>query len=120
MAYKIKIPKGAKTLQKSVLGHTYSLVLGDGMHELNINLSPMGFKSLAALARAARMSGGRPIAEQKETAGGLLVVTKARASVLQVFFSKKGKTKSVTAKCTGPKSHKDKLIEICTSLQVTK
>jgi len=120
MGYEIMIPKGSKTLQKGAYGHTYSYPLPDGMFEYNVHLMPSASAGLPQLVRMATMIGGKQIAEKKAHNGGLLVVKKPRGVLQQIWFSRKGKTKGVTAKCSGPAKAKALLLKICTSLKVTK
>lgn len=120
MGYTIDIPKGSKTLAKGDMGHTYSLVLPDGMMEYNISLNPIGADSLAQFVRSATMMGQKKIDVKKATAGGFLLVKAPRGATIEVWFTKKGKTAKITAKCFGPKKGKDLLVKICTSLKVTK
>ena len=118
--YEIKIPKGSKELQKNEFAHTFSLVLPGGMHEFNTHLSFVGNDSLDALVRNATMMGGKDLKEKKKIDGGFMVVKAARMSVVEVWVSKKGKTKGITVKCSGPEKELARLQEICQSLKVTK
>lgn len=119
-AYEIMIPKGSKTLQKGAYSHTYSYPLPDGMYEYNVNLIPSASAGLPQLVNLATMVGGKQVAEKKAHEGGFLVVKKPRGALQQIWFSRKGKTKGVTAKCSGPAKAKALLLKICTSLKVTK
>lgn len=119
LGYTIQIPKGAKTLQKTDMAHTYSLPLPGGLFEYNVHLTGAEMKDLADLERMATMMGGKEIDEKKELeGGGYMVVKKPETKILEVWVAKKGK-KAVTAKCSAPVTEKEKLIEICTSLEAT-
>ena len=118
--YEIQIPKGSKVLQKDEFGHTYSYVLPGGMMEFNVHLMKTGVKDLQSLVNHATMMGPKKIEEKKAIADGFLVVKAPQGILQEVWVSKKGKTASVTAKCSGPAKQKDMLLKICTSLKVTK
>lgn len=119
--YSISIPKGSQVLQKGEFGHTYSFPLPGGMHEYNVHITAMGSSSLKDLVRNATMMGAKTVAEQKTLAdGGFLVVKQPQGQIQEVWVSKKGVKKSLTVKCTGRSQDKEKLVEICTSLKVTR
>lgn len=118
MGFEILIPEGAKTLQKTKWATTYSLVLKDRINEININLAPMSVDSLDELISTATEVGGKEILEKKPVENGFLVVKK-QASLIQVWLSRKGKTKSVTIKVTVPDAYKALALEIANSLIVT-
>ncbi len=120
MGYEISIPKGSKTLQKGEYGHTYSYPLPDGMFEYNVHLTPLAAKNRAHLKRLATMMGQKQIEETRPVKGGFLLVKKPQGALLEIWVSVKGKTKGVTAKCSGPNKEKELLKKICTSLKVTK
>lgn len=117
MGFEILIPEGAKALQKSKWATTYSLVLKDGINEININLTPMSANSLDELVNTATEVGGKEILEKNSVENGFLVVKK-RASLIQVWLSRKGKNNSVTIKVTAPDSYKALALEIANSLKV--
>ena len=120
LGFEIQIPKGSKTLQKGILGTTYSLVLPDGMNEINVHLTSAKMKSMADLVRLATMMGGKKVLEKKTVDGGFMLVKASRGKLLEVWLSRKGKTASVTVKVSVPNEHKALAIRIAESLKVTK
>jgi hypothetical protein len=119
--YSVQMPRGVKELARDDLAQTYSLVLPDGVNELNVNLTHNGEATLEGAINTATLMGSKDIAERAELPGGGFLVVKApQASVQEVWVFQKGKTTPVTAKCTGPSSHLDTLKTMCTSLRATK
>lgn len=111
--YRIRIPKGAKVLQKEEWGHTYSLPLPGG-HEYNVSLGKVAAASLEDAVSAATMMGPKEI--EKRDAGELYLVVKGpQFGTTEVFAFRKGA--ELSAKCAGPEREKARLVEICSSLQ---
>lgn len=118
--YVVKMPRGAKELAKDDMAQTYSLVLPDGVNELNINLTHNGATSLEDAVSTATMMGTKEVLEKKAVDGGWLVVKGAQLNVQEVWVFQQGKATPVTAKCTGPSGQLDALKAMCSSLQALK
>lgn len=112
--YTIKIPKGAKTLQKEEYGHTFSLPLPGG-HEYNVSLGKIAAASLEDAINSATMMGTKDLTEKKDENGKILIVKAAEFGVVEVWAFVKDK--ELSAKCAGPASETAALVEMCSSLQ---
>ena len=118
--YVVKMPRGAKELAKDDMAQTYSLVLPDGVNELNINLTHNGATSLEDAVSTATLMGTKEVLENKAIEGGWLVVKGAQMNIQEVWMFQRGKAKPVTAKCTGPSGQLEALKAMCSSLQALK
>ncbi len=119
LGYTIRIPKQSRQLQRSQLAHTFSLPLPDGLFELNVNLTPAEHGSLDDLARLATMAGQKATDREEILDDGAFLVVKLPQGPLQeVWLFRRGETKHVTAKCTGPSGQLKLLLEMCQSLGV--
>lgn len=121
MGYEIKIPKGAAVLQKEASSHTYSLVLPDGLNELNVSLSSMEPGELPNMVRLKQDFNQMKVQSQKDVEGGKLIVgAPGMLDVQTVLYSKPGKSIGILVTCAGPKDQEALLTEMCSSLKVTK
>ncbi len=112
--YTIKIPKGAKVLQKEEYGHTFSAPLPGG-HEYNVSLGKVQAASLDDAINTATMMGTKDLTEKKDADGLILVVKAAEFGVVEVWTFVK--EKELSAKCAGPATETAALVEMCTSLK---
>ena len=121
MGYEMKMPKGAKVLQKEDANHTYSLPLPGGLNELNVSLSSAQPDELANMARLKRNFNQITVQSEKDVDGGKLMVSAPGDLGIQyVMYSKPGKSTGILVTCAGPKGKEALLTEMCSSLKVTK
>jgi len=121
MGYEMKIPKGAKVLQKEAASATYSLPLPDGLNEVGINLSSVQPDQLANMARLKRNFNQITVQSETDVDGGKLMVgAPGDLRIQYVMYSKPGKSIGILVTCDAPKGREALLTEMCSSLKVTK
>jgi hypothetical protein len=122
LGFTIQAPEGAKELANNDMMWTYSLVLPDGMNEINVAVVKFG--EIASLEDAVKNTafGEEPkIKDKKEVNGGYLVVKEPQGTLIQeTWFFTKSKDGAIGVKCTTPPNQQALAEKIATSLKSTK
>jgi|SRR6478609_4142012 len=120
--FTIQAPEGAKELANNDMMWTYSLVLPDGMNEINVAVVKFGeIKSLDEAVKNTAFGEEPKIKDKKEVNGGYLVVKEPQGTLIQeTWFFTKTTDGSLGVKVTTPPAQQPLAEKIATSLKSTK
>ena len=114
--FSIAVIKGSQVLAKDSSSQTFSYPLPDGMMEYGVSIGKASVTSRADAERFVTQLGGT-VSETKSLSQGFLVVRTPTGVLQEVFAFSRGKTGSVSAKCSGPSRDLSRLVQMCSSLQ---
>ncbi len=122
LGFTIQAPEGAKELQNNDMMWTYSLVLPDGMNEINVTVVK-STGELPTIEDAIKFTvfGEEPKIKDKKVIGeDFLVVKEPQGTLQETWYFVKGKEGFWAAKCTTPVAHQPLAEKIVTSLKAAK